>query len=151
VNVQEVRERNDPAVPTVPQILVVDDATVVRLYYRRILELQGYLVSEAINGMEGIERMLQAPFDLCVVDVNMPIMDGYLFARTVRREPSINAMPVLMTSTQASPEDRLLARRAGANFYLVKPVAQARLARVAALMLGLPDPDAGLADPRTGP
>jgi DNA-binding response OmpR family regulator len=75
-----------------------------------------------------------------VVDVNMPIMDGYLFVRTVRREPAIHAMPVLMTSTQASPADHLLARQAGANFYLVKPVGQARLASVAAVLLGLPDP-----------
>ncbi len=123
-------------------ILVVDDATVVRLYYRQILEGQGFRVAEAINGMEGIERALRAPFDLCVVDVNMPIMDGYLFVRTMRREPTVRAMPVLMTSTQASPADRLLARRAGANFYLVKPVAPARLARIAATMLGLPAPGA---------
>jgi two-component system chemotaxis response regulator CheY len=136
VSVQRLPERNAP-----PHILVVDDATVVRLYYRQILEGQGFRVAEAINGVEGIERALQTQFDLCVVDVNMPIMDGYLFVRTLRREPPIHAMPVLMTSTQASPADRLLARRAGANFYLVKPVAQARLARVAAIMLGLRDPE----------
>jgi len=51
-----------------PQILVVDDATVVRLYYRQILEREGYRVEEAINGMR-LEKALQIPFDLCIVDV----------------------------------------------------------------------------------
>lgn len=123
-----------------PHVLVVDDATVVRLYYRQILEARGYRVEEAINGVEGMERAVQGRFDLCVVDVNMPLMDGYAFVRALRREPITHAVPALMTSTQASAADRLLALQAGANFYLVKPVAQARLVAVAAAMLGDPVP-----------
>jgi two-component system chemotaxis response regulator CheY len=119
-----------------PRILVVDDATVVRLYYRQILEAEGYSVEEAINGLEGLEKALQTPFDLCVVDVNMPMMDGYSFLHALRREPITHAIPALMTSTESQPEDRHAARQAGANYYLVKPVPKDQLALYVATMVG---------------
>jgi two-component system chemotaxis response regulator CheY len=119
-----------------PRILVVDDATVLRLYYRQILEQAGYRVEEAINGIEGLERAMLTPFELCIVDVNMPMMDGYAFLHALRREPVTHALPALMTSTEASADDRRLARLAGANFYLVKPVGRDDLARHVAALLG---------------
>jgi two-component system chemotaxis response regulator CheY len=119
-----------------PHILVVDDATVVRLYYRQILEREGYRVEEAINGIEGLEKAVQSPFDLCIVDVNMPMMDGYAFLHALRREPTTRAIPALMTSTEAGPEDHRIALKAGANAYLVKPVAQDQLALYVAALLG---------------
>jgi two-component system chemotaxis response regulator CheY len=117
---------------------VVDDATLVRLYYRQILTGAGYHVAEAINGLEGLERLNTAPFDLCIVDVNMPMMDGYGFIHAMRRESSIHAIPVMMTSTEAGPRDRTQAWRAGANAYLVKPVAREQLLLYVAAMLGSP-------------
>ncbi len=124
-----------PAGPP-PRILVVDDATVVRMYYRQILEAAGYAVEEAINGIEGMEKAVQDSFALCIVDVNMPMMDGYGFIRALRREPITHAIPALMTSTEAETRDRDAARAAGANAYLVKPVAPGLLARHVAAMLG---------------
>jgi two-component system chemotaxis response regulator CheY len=119
-----------------PHILVVDDATVVRLYYRQILEHEGYRVEEAINGLEGIEKAVQEPFDLCIVDVNMPMMDGYGFLHALRREPITHGIPALMTSTEAGPEDHRIALAAGANGYLVKPVPRDQFALYVAAMLG---------------
>jgi two-component system chemotaxis response regulator CheY len=119
-----------------PQILVVDDATVVRLYYRQILEREGYRVEEAINGIEGLEKAVQTPFDLCIVDVNMPMMDGYTFLHALRREPVTHAIPALMTTSEACAEDHQTALKAGANAYLVKPVSRDQLARYVAALLG---------------
>jgi two-component system chemotaxis response regulator CheY len=118
------------------QILVVDDATVVRLYYRQILEREGYWVDEAINGIEGLEKAVQKPFDLCIVDVNMPMMDGYTFLHALRREPITHAVPALMTTSEACVEDHHTALKAGANAYLVKPVARDQLALYVAALLG---------------
>jgi two-component system chemotaxis response regulator CheY len=115
---------------------VVDDATVVRLYYHQILEAAGYEVEEAINGVEGLEKATQTPFGLCIVDVNMPVMDGYAFLHALRRTSGIADMPALMTSTEADPQDHQAALRAGANFYLVKPVSRDDLAAHVAAMLG---------------
>jgi two-component system, chemotaxis family, chemotaxis protein CheY len=126
----------EPVPQDPPRILIVDDATVVRLYYRQILEAEGYAVEEAINGVEGLEKAVQTPFDLCIVDVNMPVMDGYSFLHALRREPITHAFPALMTSTEAEPQDRHAARLAGANFYLVKPVPRDQLALHVAAMVG---------------
>jgi two-component system chemotaxis response regulator CheY len=127
-----------PSAPSQPsaQILVVDDATVVRLYYRQILERLGYQVHEAVNGIEGLEKALQAPFDLCIVDVNMPMMDGYAFLHALRASSDACGVPTLMTSTEAGPQDRRQALAAGANGYLVKPVGRDELALWVAALLG---------------
>ena len=96
-----------------PKVLVVDDATVVRLYYRQILVNAGYQVEEAINGIEGVEKAVQTAFDLFVVDVNMPLMDGYAFLRAVRRDVLTHAVPAMITTTEAAAEDHRAALQAG--------------------------------------
>ena len=67
------------------RVLVVDDSSLVRLYYRSALEKAGFEVEQAINGIEAMERALSQPFDLVIVDVNMPRMDGFTFLRALRR------------------------------------------------------------------
>ena len=120
-----------------PHVLIVDDASLVRMYYRGILEKAGFVVDEALNGIEGLERVLSAPYDILVVDVNMPKMDGYSFLRALRRrEPPIRSIPALMTSTAAGDGDREAARSAGANFYLVKPLPEAVLVAHALALAG---------------
>jgi two-component system chemotaxis response regulator CheY len=121
------------------RVLVVDDAALVRLYYRGALEGHGFEVVEALNGIEGLEKLLAAPFDLLVVDVNMPQMDGLTFVETMRRQPlPLAATPVLVASTEAGPQDLAAARAAGANFYVVKPVGQDALAEYARMLCGVP-------------
>ena len=120
------------------RILVVDDASLIRLYYRQALEAAGFHVDEALNGLEAIEKLLLEPVDLVIVDVNMPRMDGMTFLKTLRRQGSpIAAIPALVTSTEAAPQDLDAARAAGANFYLVKPLAQDVLVQYARLMCGV--------------
>ena len=119
------------------RILVVDDAGLVRLYYRSALERAGYRVDEALNGIEAMERVLSTPFDLLVLDVNMPQMDRLTFLRKLRaQEGGESAIPVLMTSTEAKPDDVAAALAAGANFYLVKPVAQPLLVEHVEMLCG---------------
>jgi two-component system, chemotaxis family, chemotaxis protein CheY len=121
------------------RVLVVDDAALMRLYCRQALTAAGFEVEEAMNGVEALEKALDGAFDLLILDVNMPRMDGFSFLRALRRAPGKAAtMPVLMLSTQAEPKDRAAARAAGANFYLVKPAAPAELCRCAAMLTGLP-------------
>jgi two-component system chemotaxis response regulator CheY len=117
-------------------VLVVDDSPVVRHYHRQILEQAGHCVTEAGNGMEALEKLLQGPCDLCIVDVNMPVMDGYAFVHELRATALVNALPVLMISTEAAEIDRAQALAAGANAYLVKPVPAPALRGFAAAMIG---------------
>jgi two-component system, chemotaxis family, chemotaxis protein CheY len=119
------------------RILVVEDSSLVRLYYRTALEGAGFEVAQAINGIEGLEKALAEHFDLVIVDVNMPRMDGVSFLRALRAvaQPAA-ALPALVISTEAGAQDADDARRAGANFYLVKPVGQADLLRHVAVLTG---------------
>ena len=105
------------------RILVVDDARLVRTFYRSILEKEGYEIDEALNGLEALEKLLLGPVDLLIVDINMPKMDGLTFLRTLRKgEATASSIPALMTSTEAKDSDKDEARAAGANFYIVKPI-----------------------------
>lgn len=121
-----------------PHILIVDDANLVRRYYRQILEKAGYPVDEALNGLEALEKVLAAPPALAIVDVNMPQMDGLTFLATLRRQTSAAAstVPALITSTESGLQDIAAGRRAGANFYLVKPIGEKTLLEYVALMCG---------------
>jgi two-component system chemotaxis response regulator CheY len=118
-------------------VLVVDDANLVRLYYRDALERAGYEVSEAINGLEAFEKLLEKQPDLLIVDVNMPQMDGFTFLTGLRRrELPLGSIPALVTSTESGPQDLAAAQTAGANYYLVKPVDQETLIEYTALLCG---------------
>jgi two-component system chemotaxis response regulator CheY len=125
------------AEPGAKRILVIDDASLVRFYYRDALERAGYVVDEALNGLEALEKLLMQPADLLIVDINMPKMDGFTFLKVLRRqEGDAAAIPALVTSTEAGPQDFEAARAAGANFYLVKPIAQDVLVDYVALLCG---------------
>ena len=120
------------------RVLVIDDAALVRMYYRDALERAGFQVDEALNGLEALEKLLEAPADLLIVDVNMPQMDGFTFLKVLRRQDGpVASIPALVTSTEAKPQDMAAARAAGANFYLVKAVSQDALVEHAALMMGV--------------
>ena len=119
------------------RVLIVDDASLVRIYYRQALESTGFAVDEALNGLEALEKLLIGSFDLLVVDVNMPQMDGFTFVTALRgQDGAIASTPVMITSTESAVEDLQAARLAGANFYLVKPLRQDQLVEHARVLTG---------------
>lgn len=121
-------------------ILVIDDATTVRMYHRKMLGDAGWSVDEAVNGVEALEKVMgrpkDEPFDLYVVDINMPKMDGYTFVRELRRLLPAGDAPVMMVSTESQTQDSSAAQEAGANCYLIKPAKPSELVLTAALLLG---------------
>jgi two-component system chemotaxis response regulator CheY len=120
------------------RVLVVDDARTVRAYYRDILERASIEVTEAANGLEGLEKVAEALPDLLLVDINMPKMDGYAMLRAVRAAENTRSIPAIMISTEAEERDATRAYEAGANVYLVKPVRPEQLRSFAQLLKGLP-------------
>jgi two-component system chemotaxis response regulator CheY len=120
-------------------VLIVDDASLVRLFYRAILEPAGFRIEEAFNGVEALEKLQSVAVDLLIVDVNMPLMDGFTLLDTLRRqELPIAAIPALITSTESAEQDFAAARAAGANHYLVKPTDRDALLEFAAMLCGVP-------------
>jgi two-component system, chemotaxis family, chemotaxis protein CheY len=117
-------------------VLVVDDAATVRAYHRAILSDAGFEVCEASNGYEALELALAQRFCLMLVDINMPVMDGYTFIEAVRREGLSPDVPIIMISTEWESADSEEAYRRGANIYLVKPAAPEYLVQNARLLTG---------------
>ncbi len=118
------------------RVLVVDDAQTVRLYHRELLEQDGFQVEEAVNGLEALERLAGTTYDLLLVDVNMPRMDGYTLVRHVRENSSDPGVPVIMVTTEGAATDREQALSAGANLHVVKPVQPEALLLQVRLMSG---------------
>lgn len=119
------------------RILVVDDGMTTRLYYRSVFEAAGFVVDEAANGLEGLERALLHPFDLLIVDVNMPMMDGYAMIARLRGDTAMQTVPIVTISTEAQGCDADRAYEAGADLYLVKPATPVELVETANLLTGI--------------
>ncbi len=104
------------------KIMVVDDSKTVRSYHGSILKSFGLEVIEAENGMEALEKSLDNIVDLYLVDVNMPVMDGYSFIGELRKQKNHERVPVIMITTQAKDEDKASAYQVGANLFETKPI-----------------------------
>jgi len=97
-------------------ILVIDDSSLVRLYYRGILETAGYHVEEALNGLEALEKLLSIAAHLLIVDINMPTMDGLTFLSELRqKELPLAGIPALIISSESKPQDFAAAQAAPAS------------------------------------
>jgi two-component system chemotaxis response regulator CheY len=120
------------------RVLVIDDGLTMRLFYRSVLEDAGFEVEEAANGVEGVERAMTGAFDLLLVDINMPKMNGYEVISALRRDEALWRLPLVTISSEDKDQDMTRAYQAGANFYLVKPVPPKDLADIACLLTGRP-------------
>lgn len=122
------------------RFLVVEDSpTMVQLYKMVLGGMEGAELVFAGNGKEGLDCMTQNPaFDLMIVDINMPEMDGLEFLSRVRNEMGIADIPAIVISTEAEDEDRQAAIRAGAADYLKKPWTPEELLATVDAALGRP-------------
>ena len=100
------------------RILVVDDEISIRMGIREFAEYKGYDVTGAANGREALELCRQQDFDLIIMDIMMPEMDGYEAYRRIRE---INDIPALMLSAKGEEYDKLQGFEAGIDDYVVKP------------------------------
>ena len=100
------------------KILVVDDEVSIRMGIREFAEYQGYEVEEAANGKEAVERCRQKDFDVIIMDIMMPEMDGYEAYKKIRE---IKDIPALMLSAKGEEYDKLQGFELGIDDYVVKP------------------------------
>lgn len=114
-------------------ILVVEDNRHTRILLQAILENANYTVFTAPNGEEALEILNKEHIDLVVLDIMMPVMDGYEFTKTLRQND--NNMPILMVSAKQEPSDKHKGFLVGTDDYITKPIDEEEmLLRIKALL-----------------
>jgi two-component system chemotaxis response regulator CheY len=109
-------------------ILTVDDSATIRELLLSELSGLGYRVTQAEDGINGLEMLaLEAP-DLIITDITMPRMDGIGFIQSVRGDERYKATPILVLTTESDPDIKDRAKRAGATGWIVKPFDPRKLA-----------------------
>jgi chemotaxis protein histidine kinase CheA/ActR/RegA family two-component response regulator len=101
-------------------ILVADDSTSTREILVSMLELEGYDVTGAVDGVDALKRLQGGKFNLIVSDLNMPRMDGLKLLENVRADPEHHELPVIIVTTVDEPETRKRAKALGASRYILK-------------------------------
>jgi two-component system chemotaxis response regulator CheY len=102
-------------------ILAVDDSASMRQMVGVTLRSAGYQVVEASDGDEALEYARKHPVDLVLTDVNMPRMDGITLVAQLRTLPSYHLTPLLLLTTESSPDRKRQGKQAGATGWMVKP------------------------------
>lgn len=102
-------------------ILVIEDEAPIRENLRQLLQLEGYTVLEAADGVSGIEATRTSHPDLILCDILMPGVDGYGVLAELRGAPAMAAIPFIFLTASANLEDRSQALKRGADDYLIKP------------------------------
>ena len=100
------------------RLLVVDDEEKIRLVIRKYAEFEGYEIEEAENGMKAIQMCRQKDFDLIILDIMMPELDGFSTCKEIRKEKDI---PVIMVTAKGAEYDKVMGQDAGADDYVTKP------------------------------
>lgn len=102
-------------------ILTIDDSRMMREMLLMVLEGAGFSVVQAEDGEDGLRVLVDAQPDVIITDINMPKLDGYGLIEGVRRDEHYRATPIIVLSTESSPEKKARARSAGATGWIVKP------------------------------
>jgi pilus assembly protein CpaE len=117
------------------KILIIDDDLDTLRLVGLMLQRQGYQISAATNGQQGLEKAFEEDPDLILLDVMMPDMDGYEVTRRLRSNPSTLETPILMFTAKTQLDDKVIGFEVGANDYLTKPTHPSELqARVKTLL-----------------
>ncbi|MDR1607871.1 MAG: response regulator [Deltaproteobacteria bacterium] len=104
------------------RILLAEDNAVNQLVARKFLEKAGLLVTIANNGLEAVELMEKEPFDLILMDIQMPVMDGVEATRRIRSKPKFKDLPIVAMTAHAMAGDREISLEAGMSDHLTKPI-----------------------------
>ncbi len=127
IGTNERRSAGDETAPFGARILVVEDNPVNQKIVASILRKRGYEVDLAVNGQQGLECLERQHYDLVLMDVQMPVLDGLEAARAARRRPEFARLPIVAMTAHAMQGDRERCLRAGMDGYIAKPVNPAHL------------------------
>ncbi|MCL2229520.1 MAG: response regulator [Treponema sp.] len=116
----EIKKRSAEFEKQKKSILVVDDSLPTREIEREILMSEGFIVDTAEDGSQGLKAAKQKHYDLICTDLNMPVMDGFMFIENLKKNDSLSGIPVIVISSNANEEDKAKAYKLGASRYILK-------------------------------
>lgn len=119
------------------RILIIEDSEVNRRLMRDVLIYHGFEVIEASNGKEGIELALKQRPDLILLDMQMPVMDGFEVLRVIRDNPDLRGIKIITVTSFAMVGDKERILKAGADDYIAKPIDTRELPKRVKMMLGM--------------
>lgn len=117
-------------------VLVLDDSPSIRQVVRLTLSRAGYLIVEAADGVQALEKLATEHVDLIVSDLNMPKMDGLTFIARLRELPEGKFVPVIMLTTESDDEKKLVAKNLGVQAWFVKPFEPEKLVSIVKRLIG---------------
>lgn len=118
------------------RILIVEDSPTMRqLLVFALRRLKNVEIVEAQDGMDGLRKISSEHFDLALIDINMPVMDGLKLISLVRGDEALKGIPIVVITTEGASEDRERALALGANEYLTKPIQANNVLSVARSLL----------------
>jgi two-component system, cell cycle response regulator DivK len=117
-------------------ILIVEYQEDLRAILRDLLAGSGYAVIEAVDGAEAVVKAHSQRPDLVLMDIQLPVVDGYEATRRIKLDPALKATPIIAVSSFAMKGDEEKARAAGCNHYVTKPYSPLQLLRVVCEYLG---------------
>jgi CheY-like chemotaxis protein len=124
------------------KILIAEDNAVNRELLRELLESHGYTVHEARDGQEALQMIEQTPPDLLLLDIGMPVLDGFAVVRKIREDPRLVSLPVVAVTAYAMQGDREKIMNSKFDGYLSKPINSRSLVEELDRLLKVrPDPD----------
>ena len=103
-------------------VMVLDDSKTARSYHSTILKKFGINVIEAENALEALKKSVNTTISLYLVDISMPITDGFAFVEEIRKNEYYATTPIIMITTQTKSGDKLEAYKRGANLFAIKPI-----------------------------
>lgn len=118
-------------------LLIIEDNEQNLYLMRYLLEKNGFEVVGAPDGRSGIELASRVRPDLILLDIQLPVMDGYAVAASIRKDPALSATPILAVTSYAMPGDREKCLEAGATDYMEKPIDPAALVQMVRRHLGM--------------
>ena len=112
----------DGATAVSQTVLIVEDNEDNRLIYSMVLEHAGFKVLQAVTGLDGVEQARRSRPDIILMDVALPLLDGWEATRRIKRDPETKRIPIIALTAHALTTDREKAVEAGCDAYLAKPI-----------------------------
>lgn len=113
--------------------MCIDDSPTIRMLVKQNLVPQGYEIVEAENGQEGLDK-LSSDIALFLVDVNMPVMNGFDFVKSIKDNGSYSSKPVVFLTTESSVDKKNVGKELGVNGWIVKPFEPESLIKIVTML-----------------